>query len=136
MAPRPKSRTIAEKRQRPPPPSDPRYHTPRWLAVADKVRERDEWDCQACKREGGIGQVIETQLNSKEKQCRKCRGKGCGSCGGTGKDTWKPIVDHIKPAFACTDEEFYDPDNLEVSCPVHNSRKRESDRVKYGSARR
>jgi 5-methylcytosine-specific restriction endonuclease McrA len=89
--------------------------------VADQVRRRDEYLCQECLREGGMAMAMEEML------CRPENGDG---------STRNPPVDHIKPAHACTPEEFYDPANLEVLCVRHNKLKADRDVAKYGIARR
>ena len=97
-------RSVERELQRQPPAKEMRYHTPRWRAVAAMVRERDEWMCQQCFREGGVAQAIKEMLGRKLKK----------------DGVWQPPVDHIKPSHLCTDEEFYDPSNLEVLCVAHN----------------
>ena len=106
--------------------------------VAPSIRERDEWLCQQCLREGGIAQAMEEMMSRPIVTCQQCRGRkrSCGLCNGTGKHARQPPVDHKKPGHVCTPEEFIDPANLEVLCEAHNQKKRHMDEQRYGSAKR
>lgn len=118
--------------------SEAGYDHKRWRPVAKFVCQRDGWMCQHCIREGGIGQAIEEMRSRPLVTCQECRGrkKTCWLCEGTGKHARQPPVDHIKPGHACTEEEFYDPANLQVLCEAHNQKKRHMDEQRYGSAKR
>ena len=89
--------------------------------IAPAVRERDEWLCQQCLREGGLAQAMEEMLSR-----------------ATNKDgsTRQPPVDHIIPAHARPRSMFYDMDNLQTLCCRHNDLKTIEDAKRYGVAPR
>jgi 5-methylcytosine-specific restriction endonuclease McrA len=89
--------------------------------IAPQVRERDEWLCQECLREGGLGMAME------EMASRPRTKNGA---------TREPIVDHIIPAHAIPRNRFYDLDNLQTLCDRHHSIKTANDLKKYGAAKR
>jgi len=94
----------------------------RWSTVtAPAVRERDEWMCQQCLREGGLVMATEEQLS-------RPRTKNGGFR--------ELIVDHIVPAHVISRERFHDMDNLESLCDRHHSQKTQDDIKKYGAAPR
>lgn len=101
--------------------SDRGYDWTRWKPVADAVRERDEWLCQDCLREGGLAQAMDEMLSRPRNQDGSMR---------------MPPVGHIKPGHVCSEAEFYDPANLRTQCDRHNALQREKDAAVYGSARR
>lgn len=88
--------------------------------VAPAVRERDEWLCQQCLREGGLAQAMEEMMSRSLNKDGSVR---------------QPPVDHIIPGHADRSR-FYDMTNLETLCEMHNQLKTQSDAKKYGVAKR
>jgi 5-methylcytosine-specific restriction endonuclease McrA len=89
--------------------------------IAPAVRERDEWLCQECLREGGLGMAMEEMMSRPRTK--------------TGK-TLEPIVDHIVPAHRRPMSQFHDWDNLQTICFRHHALKTADDLKKYGAAPR
>lgn len=93
-----------------------------WTTVtAPAVRERDEWLCQQCLREGGLAMAME------EMASRPLTKNG---------NVREPIVDHVIPAHAIPASRFHDMENLETMCDHHHRIKSVEDLKKYGAANR
>lgn len=52
----------------------------------------------------------------------------CAECQKKGLMVPAEVIDHIKPAFLCTDEEFYDRKNLQPLCKKCNHAKGQRDK--------
>lgn len=89
--------------------------------VAPAVRERDEWLCQMCLKEGGLAHAMA------EMASRTLTKNG---------NVKEPTVDHIIPAHRIPESKFYDEDNLQTLCDRHHAEKTVDDLKKYGAARR
>jgi len=66
------------------------------------------------------------------KLSRRLRGTAafalCAECRKKGLLVPAEVVDHIKPAFLCNDQEFYDPANLQPLCQTCNHAKGQKDK--------
>lgn len=140
MARAPKRRQLKKpERQRQEKSASERGYDWKWTKVADAVRERDEWLCQDCLKEGGM---CDDCLKN-HTMCHECVRKGAMAIANDEMlsrprnqdgSMRMPPVGHIIPGHKCKD--FYDIANLRTQCDRHNALQREADTATYGSARR